>query len=323
MEEIIFPNQIRMIRRTRGKTMKEIASILNVSLSAISKIEKGYRRIDDKQLTQIAQFLACPKESIFVVEQTSQPEVLQAWQREQNRRKQINEKSGLKTLGAGLRYIRGEKMLTLYDVSKKAGMTLSVYHRIEIGQREVTEEQLNNIAHALGYTLETLQIRIYELDMAGSLQEFKKIGKSGIFHPKGGYNDLPVTSLAMHFYQRIPVIGICETNGTVIIPDQTSLPQIEPSFINKESLYGIQINSTCLGFSFPQHRTTLIADKSQRPSDGDIALFHKGTQSIAVGICKKENNSDIFFIQKNPDRKIKLSRSELEKLDKVTYIQIT
>ena len=28
MEEIIFPNQIRMIRRTRGKTMKEIAGIL-------------------------------------------------------------------------------------------------------------------------------------------------------------------------------------------------------------------------------------------------------------------------------------------------------
>ena len=50
MEEIIFPNQIRMIRRTRGKTMKELASVLGVSLSAISKIEKGYRRIDEDQL---------------------------------------------------------------------------------------------------------------------------------------------------------------------------------------------------------------------------------------------------------------------------------
>ena len=53
MEEIIFPNQIRMIRRTRGKTMKEIAAHLNVSLSAISKIEKGYRRIDEEQLKKI------------------------------------------------------------------------------------------------------------------------------------------------------------------------------------------------------------------------------------------------------------------------------
>ena len=57
MEEIIFPNQIRMIRRTRGKTMKEIAGILGVSLSAISKIEKGYRRIDENQLDKISSFL--------------------------------------------------------------------------------------------------------------------------------------------------------------------------------------------------------------------------------------------------------------------------
>jgi len=57
MEEIIFPNQIRMIRRTRGKTMKELASVLGVSLSAISKIEKGYRRIDEEQLQKIVQKL--------------------------------------------------------------------------------------------------------------------------------------------------------------------------------------------------------------------------------------------------------------------------
>ena len=34
----------------RGKPMKTLASVLGVSLSAISKIEKGYRRIDEKQL---------------------------------------------------------------------------------------------------------------------------------------------------------------------------------------------------------------------------------------------------------------------------------
>ena len=157
MEEIVFPNQIRMIRRTRGCTMKDIAAVLGVSLSAISKIEKGYRRIDEVQLNKISSFLKCPKESIFVYEKTSQQEVLKAWEREQERRKQINEQSGLKTLGAGFRYLRGEKMLTLHDVAKGAGMTLSVYHRIEMGQREVTEEQFSRIAHALGYTPENLQ----------------------------------------------------------------------------------------------------------------------------------------------------------------------
>ena len=60
MEEIIFPNQIRMYRRLRGRSMQELADHLSVSLSAISKIEKGYRRVDQEQLVRVAEFLDCP-----------------------------------------------------------------------------------------------------------------------------------------------------------------------------------------------------------------------------------------------------------------------
>ena len=321
MEEIIFPNQIRMIRRTRGKTMKEIASVLNVSLSAISKIEKGYRRIDDNQLSKIAQFLDCPKESIFVVEHTSQPEILQAWQKEQDRRKQINEKSGLKTLGAGLRYIRGEKMLTLQDVAKGAGLTLSVYHRIEMGQREVTEEQFKHIAHALGYTPETLQIEIYKLDMAGSLQDLKKTGKPGIFHPKGGYNDLPVSSVTMHFYQRIPVIAEAKSLTEITTNSQSPIQQIEPSFSNRASLYGILLSSSIA--DLPSQRTFLFADKSQRPQDGDMAVFHKDEHTLELGLCKKDETSELIFIPKGLTTGIKITKENTHYFDKITYIQIT
>ena len=114
--------------------MQELADFLGVSLSAISKIEKGYRRIDQEQLVRIAEFLDCPLQDIFVNEHNSQPEVVQAWRREQDRRNRVNERSGLKTLGAGLRQIRGQKNLTLAEVAENAKMTLSVYHRIEMGQ---------------------------------------------------------------------------------------------------------------------------------------------------------------------------------------------
>ena len=261
MEEIIFPNQIRMIRRTRGKTMKEIAALLNVSLSAISKIEKGYRRIDEEQLKKISSFLNCPKESIFVFETTSQQEVLNAWQREQDRRKQINEKSGLKTLGAGLRYLRGEKMLTLLDVAKGAGLTLSVYHRIEMGQREVTEEQFKKIAHALGFTPENLQVKIYELDMAGSLQEFKKTGKPGIFHPKGGYNDLPLKEGAFSMVRKVPVL---EKDGTSI---QVELPL-------DESLCAVELSQTDFKVPLFSKGYVLLATKD-KPEIGDVVAVRK------------------------------------------------
>ena len=41
--------------------MQELADFLGVSLSAVSKIEKGYRRIDQEQLVRIAEFLDCPR----------------------------------------------------------------------------------------------------------------------------------------------------------------------------------------------------------------------------------------------------------------------
>lgn len=271
MEEIIFPNQIRMIRRTRGKTMKEIAALLNVSLSAISKIEKGYRRIDEEQLKKISSFLNCPKESIFVFETTSQQEVLKAWQQEQDRRKQINEKSGLKTLGAGLRYLRGEKMLTLQDVAKGAGLTLSVYHRIEMGQREVTEDQFKKIAHALGFTPENLQVKIYELDMAGSLQEFKKTGKPGIFHPKGGYNDLPLKEDAFSMIRKVQVLGKEDTFIQVKMPLD-------------ESLCAVELDKTDFQNPLSMKGYVLLATKVT-PEEGDVVAIQKG-ENYSLGHLK-------------------------------------
>lgn len=321
MEEIVFPNQIRMIRRTRGKTMKEIADVLGVSLSAISKIEKGYRRIGERQLDLISKFLNCPQKSIFAYEQTSQPEVLKAWQKEKDRRKQINEKSGLKTLGAGLRHIRGEKMLTLKDVAKGAGLTLSVYHRIEMGQREVTEKHFKQIAHALGHTTETLQLKIYELDMAGALQGLKKTDKTGVFHPKGEYNDLPISSTAKSFYQCIPVYDSLGENLPIIIDSQTPLDYIDPGFQNKGSLYAIRLSCKRLGYFLPTGRTLLIADKNIRPCDQDLACLHTFDNRIELGFCKKEAEK-LVFMQYNPESKMELSEDALSKMDKILYIHI-
>ncbi|MBP5534796.1 MAG: helix-turn-helix transcriptional regulator [Alphaproteobacteria bacterium] len=305
MEEIIFPNQIRMIRRTRGKTMKEIAGILGVSLSAISKIEKGYRRIDEEQLAKISTFLNCPKESIFVYEKTSQPEVLQAWEKEKERRCQINEKSGLKTLGAGLRYLRGDKMLTLNDVAKGAGLTLSVYHRIEMGQREVTEDQFKKIAHALGFDPEQLQVKIYELDMAGTLQEFKKTRNSGIFHPKGGYNDLPLKNLV--FQSLCVEVYDADNAEKPITTEPLSLPQSTDCF--KVKIKGSKIHMP------DSNLLTLLASKSEKANEGQLAVL-KVDDHFEVGYVEKQ--SDFGLITE----KGRISIPNLDATNKVVAILV-
>jgi len=318
MEEIIFPNQIRMIRRTRGKTMKELASVLGVSLSAISKIEKGYRRIDEEQLQKIVTFLNCPKESVFVYEQMSQPEVILAWQKEQERRKQINEKSGLKTLGAGLRYIRGQKMLTLSDVASGAGLTLSVYHRIEMGQREVTESQFEKIAHALGYTAEDLQIQIYELDMSDALKTLKKSNLPGIFHPKGGYNDLPL-NVSLLSAKKIPVYG-SDKEGNVVIKEGQAIHYLNGSFEDIESMYAIQLTTPSLGNMFPLFRTILIVDTKADVQKGDFVVLRKN-EDACVGIYQKKEDGTSVVVSQNPEEEI--SVTDEDSIEKITYIHIS
>lgn len=297
MEEIIFPNQIRMIRRTRGRTMKEIASILGVSLSAISKIEKGYRRVDDVQIEKICGFLNCPKESIFVYEKTSQPEVLRAWEKEKERRKQINEKSGLKTLGAGFRYLRGEKMLTLQDVAKGSGLTLSVYHRIEMGQREVTEDQFSKIAHALGFTPEDLQLKIYELDMAGSLQEFKKTGQPGVFHPKGGYNDLPLRNIS--FDAAGTEVDLYEQSGKDPVKTRLFLPDLSYSYAVPMPEY--------TGFNGAK----AVVSKDSTVRENDFAICEMGGQFIFGSVLKKDES---FFLKTQSGNELSVLPANLKKI---------
>ena len=94
MEEIIFPNQIRMHRRLRGMSMQELADHLGVSLSAISKIEKGYRRLNQEQLIQVAELIDCSLQDLYVNEQNSQQDVVQAWKREHGNTGNVAERLG-------------------------------------------------------------------------------------------------------------------------------------------------------------------------------------------------------------------------------------
>lgn len=329
MEEIIFPNQIRMFRRVRGKTMKSLADILDLSLSAISKIEKGYRRIDEEQLAKISGYLDCPKEALFVSEKSSQPEVIKAWKREQERRHKINSGSGLKTLGAGLRYLRGQKGLTLQTVAKGAKMTLSVYHRIEMGQREVDEKTFKDIAHALGFSETDLQMKIYELDMSGALDELKQNeGKSGIFASKGGYNDLPISRFMIRNADSqeltVPIFGFPEGNGIISLNKNHPIGSILcPSTLSYDSdLYAIRLKTQALGSIIPIN-AVLVVSPATAPQKGDIAIMPLDDDKVKPVSIQAEKEDKVIAICPTTQEEKVISKTELEKMHRVVMIVIS
>ncbi len=322
MEEIVFPNQLRMMRRVRGKRMIEIADLLGLTISAMSKIEKGYRRLNEDQIQKIAEFLDCPPEALFVSNISSQPEVLKAWQDEQDRRHQMNIGGGLKVLGAGLRYIRGQKKMTLNGVAKLAKLTLSVYHRIEMGQREVDEKTFANIARALGMNEEELQLKIYELDSSGALDELKhNSGKTGVDLFKGGYNDLPMSRLMMRAGSSkevtLPITGTVDALGDITMNPEAPVGAVLcPSTLADEvGLYAVRLTKE---FAYFPEGTVLVVAPTMPLRIGDWAVLANDNKKQLVrvrGISDDKTAQIYSLIDDALDKEI-----SFEKLERIVWI---
>lgn len=326
MEEIIFPNQIRMFRRLRGRSMQELADHLGVSLSAISKIEKGYRRVDQEQLVRVAEFLDCPLQELFVNEQNSQQEIVQSWRREQERRNKINEKSGLKTLGAGLRQIRNEKNLTLIEVAESADMTLSVYHRIEMGQREVSDKEFKNIAKALEMTAEELKEEIKSLEDKGMLEEIIQRNDAKYKLLSTPHGAISAFTNAVNNSQdniKISVYGTAGKDGNVIIDfdEETKKVQRPVKLFSKKDAYAVNLCTRRLGTLLPT-RSILFVDPQDVVSVGDIALYFVDEKEAKILSIREDENGQLYGLRWNPDERIEIGNDDLSKIHKVVAIEL-
>jgi len=326
MEEIIFPNQIRMFRRLRGRSMQELADHLGVSLSAISKIEKGYRRVDQEQLVRVAEFLDCPLQELFVNEQNSQQEIVQSWRREQERRNKINEKSGLKTLGAGLRQIRNEKNLTLIEVAESADMTLSVYHRIEMGQREVSDKEFKNIAKALEMTAEELKEEIKSLEDKGMLEEIIQRNDAKyklLSTPRGAISAFTNAVNNSQDNIKISVYGTAGKDGNVIIDfdEETKKVQRPVKLFSKKDAYAVNLCTRRLGTLLPT-RSILFVDPQDVVSVGDIALYFVDEKEAKILSIREDENGQLYGLRWNPDERIEIRNDDLSKIHKVVAIEL-
>ncbi len=323
MEEIIFPNQIRMYRRLRGRSMQELADHLGVSLSAISKIEKGYRRVDQEQLVRVAEFLDCPLQDLFVNEQNSQQEIVLAWRREQERRNKINEKSGLKTLGAGLRQIRNEKNLTLIEVAESADMTLSVYHRIEMGQREVSDKEMKNIAKALKMPVDELRQQIKDLDENGFLEEIIQRNDAKyklLSTPRGAIASFGTGAIEN---VQISVFGVAGKNGDIIIDVEEEVKKVDCpiSLQNKKDAYAVNLCTRRLGNLLPA-RAILFVDPQEPVSVGDIAVYYTENNSAKIISVRENESGQLYGVRWNPEEKTLLTDDDLQKLHRVVFISL-
>lgn len=318
-EEIIFPNNIRTIRLNNGMKMTELARKTGLSLSAVSKIEKGVRRLNQKQLLNICNILGCKLSDIFIKESD---EVADKWQSEIKRRLSDNEHRGLKVFGSGLRKIRQIKGKTIAQAAKDAGMTLSVYHKIEIGQREIYKDEIEPLAKSFALSAEEMFDKIANLYKSGDLN--KQINKVKERVKSVLVPDNPMSGIDVHdglygakLYDSarrklVPVFGSPSGRAISFKKNDKIMIVAPASLEGRKSIYAVIPNSKRTGGFIPE-KSYVFIDAAQPAKAGDLALcidqdFAKlnpdDTVNAQIALIHADSKGNLYGSVVDPQEKI-------------------
>jgi transcriptional regulator with XRE-family HTH domain len=173
--EIVFPNNIRDLRLRRQMTQAQVGRMMDppIGESTVSKMESGERRLTNLQLANLAAILRCRPEDIPVVSGRDSTEGVQRWQRAQQEVVGSSIASGAAAAGYVLAQLRKKHGKTMQQVADAIGMTLSVYHRVEMASRMVQAEEIDKVAELYDMNVEEL-IGLFERRTADNLEQLKK-----------------------------------------------------------------------------------------------------------------------------------------------------
>jgi len=318
-EEIIFPNNIRNLRAAKGMKMTDLARRANLSLSAVSKIEKGVRRLNQKQLLNVCTILGCKLSDIFIHETDAMAD---QWQSEIKRRLTDNEGSGLKIFGSGLRKIRQRAEKTIAQTAKEANMTLSVYHKIEVGQREVYENEIGVLAGTFGYTTDQLFEEIAKLYKAGELtKQIDKVKErvKSVLEPGNPESGLDVHGglFGAQLYDNarkklVPVFGMPEGKSIKLKKSDEHMITAPSALEGISGIYAVVPNSKRLGGFIPESAYVFV-DANTKPEVGDLAVcmnadFSQLTSDDVVdaqiATVRQDSHGKLYAHTSNPEEKI-------------------
>lgn len=150
--EIVFPNNIRDFRIRKRLTQAQLGRMMDppVVESTISKMENGERRLSNLQLANLATILDCKPDEIPVVTGRDKSSEVRRWQSAQQEIIRQSVESGAAAIGYVLAQLRKKHGKTMQQVANAIGMTISVYHRVEMASRMIQGEEIDALAKVYG-----------------------------------------------------------------------------------------------------------------------------------------------------------------------------
>jgi transcriptional regulator with XRE-family HTH domain len=172
--EIVFPNNLRDLRLKREMTQAQLGRMMDppIGESTVSKMESGERRLTNLQLANLAAILRCPPEDIPVVGGRDSGDGVRRWQKAQQEVVGNSIASGAAAAAYVLAQLRKKHGKTMQRVADAIGMTLSVYHRVEMASRMLQASEIDKVAELYDMRGKEL-IELFERRTADNLERLK------------------------------------------------------------------------------------------------------------------------------------------------------
>ena len=173
--EIVFPNNIKQFRLRKQLTQAQLGRLMEPPMgeSTISKLESGERRPTNLQLANLAALLGCPPDAIPVVATRDPSSGVQRWQHAQEKAVRYSIVSGAAATGYVLAQLRKKSGKTMQQVAAAIGMTLSVYHRVEMASRLIQANEIDALAKFYAISSGTL-IDMFERRTRDNLMQLEQ-----------------------------------------------------------------------------------------------------------------------------------------------------
>jgi transcriptional regulator with XRE-family HTH domain len=332
--EIVFPNNIRDLRLRRRMTQAEVGRMMDppIGESTVSKMESGERRLTNLQLADLATILRCRPEEIPVLTGRDPAEGVRRWQRAQQEVVGSSIASGAAAAGYVLAQLRKKHGKTMQQVASAIGMTLSVYHRMEMASRMIQGDEIAKVAEFYGISAEEL-ITLFERRTAENLEQLKagvpveqllprvprsllkegaKWGRLGALERYALQRSIRYAGTLAPEPETLPVCGRRETDNNGVhrftIDREAAVERIAPHDLLQPSGTGFLIRNFSQRLGVMLRPGALAYVDPQVPAAmGDIVFLIRGDGTADAAVVIGDGIGSLMLKMYNPEEQVPIS----------------
>lgn len=344
--EIIFPNNIKTLRLNKGLTQEGLGRLLDppMVVSTVSKIENGERRLSNLQIANFAEILGCRPENIPLMTGRDRPDDVRRWQDAQQEAIQQSVESGAAAIGYVLAQLRKKNGKTMQQVADAIGVTISVYHRIEMASRMVQGDEIKALA-ALYDMPEANLIKLFERRTRENREQLKngvrpeellprfprsllkddaKWGQLGALERYTMRRSLRVVATGRRNLP-LPVHGETQLNAararTFVIDRESSIDQIRSDelFQPREDCFLVRNYSNRLGFLMRAGALAYV-DPAAPVGVGDIVFFVRRDRTADAAVVVGDGIGTMRLKMFAPEEEIAMNHQDIAAIYRVAGV---